>query len=151
MWRRGRKRGSTCPYALRSPLLHFSLFYACCVFLKVLSFFVTFLQAPHFFLPLPLFVASAGRMMGDYSTVACSAGLYHTVHAKYSPLRVCGTRERASTNDLVCACMFASRKLTLGIIIHLKGSCWASIGLPCKYAISNRLNIEVCAAMSMFN
>lgn len=38
-------------YALCSPLLHFSLFYACCVFLKVLSFFVTFLPAPHFFSP----------------------------------------------------------------------------------------------------
>lgn len=90
---------STCPYASCSPLLHFSLFYACCVFLKVLSFFVTFLPAPHFFSP--LFVASAGRMMADYSVAACSAGLYHTVRAKYSPLCVCvrDGGERGSAND----------------------------------------------------
>ncbi len=131
-----------------------SLFIILCLLrlFKGALFLCHFLAGASFFSPVASLCGLGRKDDGDYSTVACSAGLYHTVHAKYSPLRVCGgTRERASTNDLVCACMFASRKLTLGIIIHLKGSCWASIGLPCKYAISNRLNIEVGAAMSMFN
>ncbi len=83
-----------------------------------------FLAGASFFSPVASFVASAGRMMGDYSTVACSAGLYHTVHAKYSPLRVCGTRGCEHLRMiLVCACMFAFKKANARHIIHLKGSC----------------------------
>lgn len=119
----------TRPHASRSPLLHFSLFYACCVFLKALSFFVTFFPASHFS---PLFVASAGRMTGD-SIAACSAGLYHNVHAKYSSLGSCACMcvraQRTEGNrgrlwKLVRACMFASRRSWTKAIHWSHGSYW---------------------------
>lgn len=102
-WRRGRKRGKH--VSVRLPFPSTSLFIILCLLrlFKGALLLCHFLAgASFFFLPLPLFVASAGRMTGDYSTAACSAGLYHTVHAKYSPLRASGTEGSERLQMIYC-------------------------------------------------
>ncbi len=54
-------------------------------------FLCHFLAGASFFLPLPLFVASAGRMMGDYSTVA-AALVFITLYTLNIAHSVCAGR-----------------------------------------------------------